>query len=267
MLCWTTGMSHELTLGLAFAAGLGGAGHCWAMCGSLAGGLFFGCAQRAGAVSHAAYHLGRVSGYSVLGALTAGLGQALVLTGGVGQGQAGLYLLAGWAVVTVGVWQLLFPVGRLGSAGAEAACAGRRDRSGRPVAGPGKQGRRLAWLACLGRQDGPQEGIGKAAQAVQRSRAAPFLLAGLLNALMPCAMVYSLAIKATTAASLLQGASWLLAFGLGTLPAMAVAGAAAHWLGSRALSGLRRVAAVCLIGLGAQAVVSGAGFFRVMARL
>lgn len=210
-------MGGELTLGMAFLAGLAGAGHCWAMCGGLVGGLFLGCGRCAGVRGHAGYHLGRVLGYTSIGALAAFLGQAIVLTGGVGQGQGALYVVAGLAVTGMGIWLAFFPPPRL---------QGRE-----PNIGPG------------------------------------LLFAGLLNALMPCALVYSLAVKAMTAPSVAHGAAWLFAFGLGTVPAMAAAGALAHWLGAQAMVWLRRAAALLVIALGIQAGWAGAEFFRVMGRL
>jgi sulfite exporter TauE/SafE len=67
-------------------------------------------------------------------------------------------------------------------------------------------------------------------------------IAGFLNGLMPCALVFSLTLKAATAPSVATGAAWLFVFGLGTVPAMALAGGLAHWLGAQALVWLRRAA-------------------------
>lgn len=234
-------MGGELTLGLAFLAGLAGAGHCWTMCGGLVGGLFVGCGRCAGIRGHAAYHLGRVLGYTALGVLAAALGQAVVLTGGVGRGQGLLYVLAGLAVAGVGAWLLWrsfppFPKGGRGdSKGVEVPVT--RGNSLPPPFGKGGRG----W--------------------------GYFGFAGLFNALMPCALVYSLAVKAMTAPSIPQGAAWLFAFGLGTVPAMAVAGALAHWLGGQSLVWLRRGAALLVLALGVQAALAGAEFFRVMGHL
>jgi sulfite exporter TauE/SafE len=44
---------------------------------------------------HLGYHAGRVLAYTLLGALAAGIGQAIVLTGEVGLAQAVLYVVAG----------------------------------------------------------------------------------------------------------------------------------------------------------------------------
>jgi hypothetical protein len=102
-------MQPELTLSLAFLAGLAGAGHCWAMCGGLVGGLFVhaGVGQRVDL--QLAYHAGRVLAYSLVGALAAGIGQAIVLTGGVGRVQGVLYIVAGLMAVLAGAWAMRRP--------------------------------------------------------------------------------------------------------------------------------------------------------------
>lgn len=207
-------MGAELTLPLAFLAGLAGAGHCWTMCGGLASGLFLaGGGQRI--YPHLAYHAGRVLAYTLLGGLAAAIGREIVLTGGVGRAQGVLYVVAGALVVLAG-----------------ARVAG----WARPLAWP------QAW-------------------------AWPWPVAGFFNGLMPCALVFSLTLKAATAPAIATGAAWLFVFGLGTVPAMLVAGVLAHWLGAQALVWLRRAAGLLVMALGLQAVLDGAEFFRVMQHL
>lgn len=226
-------MNAELTLPLAFLVGLAGAGHCWAMCGGLVGGLFGGlfggllggllggqgcggCNRRQVGLlwPHLGYHAGRVLAYTLLGALAAGIGQAIVLTGEVGLAQAVLYVIAGLGVVLTGAWMLYSPT--------------------RPV----------------------MPGTNKS-----------FAIAGFLNGLMPCALVFSITLKAATAPSVASGAAWLFAFGLGTVPAMALAGALAQGLGTQSLVWLRRAAGLLVMLLGGQAVWSGYRFFQVMLHL
>jgi uncharacterized protein len=84
---------------------------------------------------------------------------------------------------------------------------------------------------------------------------------------MPCALVFSVTLKAATAPSVATGAAWLFAFGLGTVPAMALAAGLAHWLGAQALVWLRRAAGLLVIGLGLQAIWAGYKFFQVMLHL
>ena len=213
-------MGDELTLPLAFMAGLAGAGHCWTMCGGLVGGLFVGRCAGCGSrgkqklLPHFGYHAGRVLAYTLLGGLAAGIGQAIVLTGEVGLAQAVLYIVAGLGVVLAGAWMLYSPT---------------------PHVFPGG---------------------GKS-----------FAMAGFLNGLMPCALVFSLTLKAATAPSIATGAAWLFVFGLGTVPAMALASGLAHWLGAQALLWLRRATGLLVIGLGLQAIWAGYKFFQVMLHL
>jgi len=210
-------MHAELTLPLAFLAGLAGAGHCWAMCGGLVGGAFLAFADGRQALPHVAYHGGRVLAYTLLGALAAGIGQAIVLTGGAGRAQGVLYLVAGVLVLLAGA----------------------------RVAG---------WLPLPGFM-------------ASKSPSWPWPIAGFLSGLMPCALVFSLTLKAATAPSVASGAAWLFAFGLGTVPAMLLAGVLAHWLGGQSRIWLRRAAGLLVMALGLQAVLAGAKFFHVMLHL
>jgi len=227
-------METELTLTLAFLAGLAGAGHCWAMCGGLVGGLFVGRGCAGGGCQplglllrpHLGYHAGRVLAYTLLGALAAGIGQAIVLTGEVGLAQAVLYVVAGVLVVLSGALAMRGSVG----------CAVRTE----------------AFVPPMVRAVHPTVKFG---------------VAGFLNGLMPCALVFSLTLKAATAPSVATGAAWLFAFGLGTVPAMALAAVLAHGLGAQSLLWLRRAAGLLVIGLGLQAIWAGYKFFQVMLHL
>jgi sulfite exporter TauE/SafE len=231
-------MNADMTLALAFLAGLSGAGHCWAMCGGLAGAAFLAGAGDSRRVwPHVGYHAGRVLAYTLLGGFAAGIGQAVVLTGGVGRAQGGLYVLAGLAVILAGLKVMGFPVFSR-AAGSVGETAVLRHF---PLASPRLPG------ACAGGQLWP--------------------IAGGLNGLMPCALVFSIALKAATAPSVLTGAAWLLAFGLGTLPAMLLAGIFARWLGAQPRAWLRRAAGLLVVALGVQAVWAGAKFFHVMLHL
>ncbi len=254
-------MDAELTLPLAFLAGLAGAGHCWTMCGGLVGGAFLGlgCRRDARATSaqrqalpHLAYHGGRVLAYTLIGALAAGIGQAIVLTGGIGRAQGALYVVAGVGVVLVGALAMRRDV--------DVGCA-RKGHAGLVSA----EAQRLRCAARTGScsAEAGVSGTGLLARAAHPT----FVLAGFLNGLMPCALVFSLALKAATAPSVATGAAWLFAFGLGTVPAMALAGGLAHWLGGQSLLWLRRVGGLLIVALGAQAVWAGAQFFNVMLHL
>jgi sulfite exporter TauE/SafE len=224
-------MDTELTMTLAFFAGLGGAGHCLGMCGAFAGASGLTCAGRSAPSTIralAAYHLARIAAYTLIGALAAAIGSTLVLDGRMGLAQSVLYIAAGLWVILIGLRALYLP-----------------------------------WLP------GPQ--VARGPVVISRHRLiVPGLprhaLAGWLNGWMPCALVFSLAVKAATAPSIGHGAAWLLAFGLGTLSAMASASALARWL-TEAGTWPKRIAGIAVVLLGVQSVITGIDFFLVMRHL
>lgn len=175
----------------AFMAGLMGSGHCFAMCGGIAGSL--GALTAATRTTKAArsaleFNLGRLLSYSLLGGVTAGLigvagrtsqlqslGRALRLVTVIMVALIGLRFLLNWRGLDIierlgaRVWQRVFPW---------AMKAGSRpDRAGR------------------------------------------FLL-GLCWGFLPCGLVYTLLLTAASTGSVIAGSITMLAFGLGTLPAM-----------------------------------------------
>jgi sulfite exporter TauE/SafE len=255
-------MNAEPTLVLAFLAGLAGAGHCWTMCGGIAGGAFLACAGPSRRVwPHLGYHAGRVLAYTLLGGLAAGIGQAIVLTGGVGRVQGGLYVVAGVLMVWAGLRVMGFlPLPRAGEGrgeGDENENENPRNLSGTLTPIPSDE----TSSQSTGRADGARQA---AAYPACGRGGKNWPLAGFFNGLMPCALVFSLTLKAATAPSIFHGAGWLFAFGLGTVPAMLLASVLAHWLGGQSRLWLRRGAGLLVVVLGLRAVLAGAEFFRVM---
>jgi sulfite exporter TauE/SafE len=84
--------------------------------------------------------------------------------------------------------------------------------------------------------------------------------AGILWGWLPCAFVYGALAAAALAGSPARGAAAMLAFGIGTLPALVAAGLAATqaraWLGRRAV---RTAAGSALLGLGTYGLVHAGG--------
>ena len=214
-------MSDWLALVIpAVAAGVFGSAHCLGMCGGLSG-LF---AMHTGARSTASqpvlavtYNLGRIVSYALLGALSATAGQELI---GVMPALAvPIRLVAGLVIVLMGVqiafgWQLLAPVEKAGS---------------------------HLWrlVSPLTKRVLP---VTSAARAIGL---------GLLWGLLPCGLVYSMLLVAMAGSDPLHGATVMIAFGIGTTPAMLVTGLGAASL-SRLLSNKRRalVAGLLLVAIG-----------------
>ena len=79
----------------------------------------------------------------------------------------------------------------------------------------------------------------------------------MLNGLLPCGLVYLALISAVAAGSFLNGATYMFAFGLGTLPAMMAVGFFKQWFSPAPRSRMRRltpvlmaVAGIWLVGRG-----------------
>lgn len=217
-------MSIEVGYSLAFATGLLGAGHCLGMCGGLNGGLFLRYGAFPGVPQILAFHGARVGLYGLLGAGGALAGRVLTQSGLFGKAQGLLLILAGLLITLLGLHLLLW---------------GRTTRTANPgtllVAPPTPT--RMDWRP---------------------------LATGLVNGLVPCGLVFSVAVKAAATANPVQAALLMLAFGAGTLPAMATLSLFAAWAGTRMRGLMVRLAALTLTLLGLWTLYEGWVFFDVM---
>jgi hypothetical protein len=224
-------LAEGIPYGLAFMTGLLGSGHCIGMCGGLVSGFFMKLGAR-GVRPYLAYHGARLAVYAVIGLVAAALGTVLVQTGQFGRLQGALQILAGLAIIFLGFDLVgLSPMqNRLGFAP-------------------------LAWLrAQIGR-------------ALQRGPVLGAAIGGAINGLMPCSMTMAMAVKATTMSSVPQGVLFMLAFGVGTLPAMLSASFLFGRLTPKLRLGLVRVAALFVVALGISALWQGTRYYLVMTRL
>lgn len=178
----------------AFVAGLVTSLHCAGMCGPLACSLM---PTRTPAGQHAAdpqtvstvYHVSRLTGYSLLGAVAGGLGRTPLTF----VSQSALRWLP-WILV-------LFFV----------ALALRWDRHLPKIAALGKLTWKLqAWLRG-------------------RSRVQAAAALGFATPLLPCGPLYFLVALALLSGSALRGVEFMLAFGLGTVPLLWLAQTQFHW--------------------------------------
>ncbi len=90
------------------------------------------------------------------------------------------------------------------------------------------------------------------------------LLGGVLNGLVPCSLVFSVALQAAAGAEPLRAAGLMLAFGLGTLPTMLTVGLFAHLVGDRARGLFTRLAGLSVLALGGWTFYQGFVFFDIM---
>jgi sulfite exporter TauE/SafE len=212
----------ELLLPAAFAAGFFGSTHCLAMCGGIV--LLFegvGAPSPRSMLRRLGYHLGRLLFYMVLGAL-AGASGAL-LTSGFTSSLAVLRVVAAVLLVLLGLNLLLDlrSLQFLESAGS------------------------VLWkkISPLTRYVLPISSVPHA------------LAAGFLWGALPCGLVYSAVALAATGGSAVSGATVMLAFWAGTVPALFVVGTSAgslgRWKNKRAL---RVAAGLLMILFGAIAL-------------
>jgi sulfite exporter TauE/SafE len=183
----------------AFATGLLGSTHCLGMCAGMSG-LFAAGATVATIKTQLplalAYNGGRILSYAFLGGVIAIIGGSAVATlpklaGPVRIGSGVLIILIGLQVAFR--WRLLSPVEKVGA---------------------------LIWNRIAPRARGfmPANTVTKAAGL------------GLMWGWLPCGLVYSALLLAATTADAAGGALVMIAFGLGTLPAMILSGLGASKL-------------------------------------
>ncbi len=175
----------------AFVAGLVTSLHCAGMCGPLACSLMPVKGDRADAQTvSTVYHVSRLTGYALLGAVAGGLGRTPLTW----ISQSALRWLP-WVMV-------LFFI----------ALALRWDRHLPKLAALGRGTLRLqTWLRG-------------------RSRTTAAAALGLATPLLPCGPLYFLVALAFLSGSAVRGVEFMLAFGLGTVPLLWLAQTQFHWV-------------------------------------
>lgn len=206
-------MSPALLAGIVATSALGSL-HCVAMCGPLVG-LHGGARSVRLAFAHS---LGRLTTYVALGAVAGLLGGALDLAGRLGGVQRIAMLAAGGAVIAVG---LVHAARAFGIAWfARARPARRSPFSSALVQLKARKPRTRAWLM------------------------------GALTGLIPCGWLWAFVVTAGSTARVSTGALVMLAFWLGTVPAMVGLLGFAGPLFARLRTRMPAVTALALIALG-----------------
>lgn len=207
----------------ALIAGFLGSPHCAGMCGGFAGAASLHADRRTTAASGAAWHLGRLTAYAGLGALTGSAGAARVLTSPVG----------GWITLV-----FLVPLA-LSLAGM-------------------KGGQLPPWFAPRLRAAVTNAYLPVAAR-LARHRGLPGRYAfGLATALLPCGLLWSGLALAAATGNAVAGAATMAVFFLGTLPALIAASAGLRRLATSRPWARRTVAfAVLAVGVWSISMRSG----------
>ena len=212
-------------LGALIAAFLGSP-HCAGMCGGFAGAASIHADRRTSAMSAAAWHLGRLTAYAGLGALTGAAGAARVLTSPIG----------GWVTLA-----LLVPL--------VLSLAGARSVHLPPWFVPRLRAAvNAAYVRVVAR--------------LARHRGYPARYAfGLATALLPCGLLWSGLALAAATGNPTAGALTMSAFFFGTLPALLAASAGLRRLAT-SRPWARRTVALAVLAVGVWSVSMRSGWLE-----
>jgi len=209
---------------------LGSVGHCIGMCGGIV--VAYSSSKidqdspwRTQTLSHLAYNFGRVTTYTVLGAVFGLIGKVIAftpITKGV------LFVLTGVLMILVGA-SLLGNIKFLNSAEWSVSRQGWFQRAFKTL--------------------------------IQSRSLSSFYLLGMLNGIIPCGLVYSFAIFAASTASPLWGALVMATFGLATIPALLFLGTITKFLQRGSLRGtMMKLAAMLVVFYGFFTLYKGYKF-------
>ena len=225
------GMQHVVATGgfdygLAFMAGVLGSGHCLGMCGALVSGYFMNSGPTRSLWPYFVYQLARIFIYSMVGMAAAALGVVLVSSGIFGKMQSILQMFIGSVVI-------ILALGILG------------------------------WIPFQGSVKLIPMSLLRRGYAESRTRG-PILgamIAGLLNGLMPCPLTFAMAVKATSATTILEGGLLMLTFGAGTLPTMLFVSVAFGKMSAHFRGLMLKSAAFIMIVMGSNTIYMGMSFY------
>lgn len=206
---------ESMNLTAAFLFGLMGGAHCIGMCGGIMSTLALARSQHSSLITNLlAYNSGRILTYTLTGALVAFFGTLLseqLISIGVALRVLASVMLIMMALYLANWWKGLVHIEQVG---------------------------RYLWrfIQPLASKLMPVRNAGQA------------LLLGLVWGWLPCGLIYSVLIWTLSASSPVEGALIMLAFGLGTLPAMILTGGLAAQFKQLSQSPiLRSVSAILII--------------------
>jgi len=209
-----------------------GFGHCLGMCGPIVVSLSLNLKGKGIIIPHTLYNLGRVTTYGILGGVMGATGSFTAVTSKIAAFQKGTMIIAGVLIMVMGVamsgW---LPVGKIF-------------------------------------QDyyNPNSAITRGFRALTKKRSVwTYFPLGLLLGLLPCGPVYTALITAvragmessTLSSGALTGAGLMVAFGLGTVPALFLLANLTSVSQLRSRDVIYKVGAVLMIGVGVYYVVKG----------
>jgi uncharacterized protein len=215
-----------IDLWLTFLTALLASGHCIGMCGGMVAAYSLKLPKKSGfplLLPHLLYGMGRVLTYIMLGALSGWIGSLSFTLDRPEYLQGWPFLLAGGVMVWMGL-----------------------DTAG--------------LLAFIRHRDEGNKG-GLFSYLTQRLMQGEFwgrtLLLGVVTGFLPCTLHWAFQVKAMAVGSIAGGMATLLAFGLGTLPALWGFGLISTWLSQKARQRLLQGAGLLIVIMGLMAIWRG----------
>lgn len=211
---------------MAFLTGLvGGFGHCVGMCGPVVGCLALatgGTGFRRSSVGLLVYHAGRLTTYGFIGAVMGITGSFVNVAGRLAGAQQVVAVAAGVVMIVLGLRAAGISIGPTRFESVAAA-------------------RVVSFVRGVLEDGGP-------------GRLYP---AGLVLGILPCGLSWTVFLGAAGTGSPTEGMLLALAFGLGTLPALLLVGAAGALLAARVRGALHRLGGLLVAAMGALLVLRG----------
>jgi len=218
-----------LFLGTGFTVGFG---HCVGMCGPIVVSLSLALEKRGIAAPHLLYHAGRISTYTLLGGIVGLTGSFTRVTAAMAGLQKGVLIFSGILIMAMALimtgW---IPRGKI-----------------------------------FGDHANPRGIVSRAFKGLSTPRSAiGYYPLGLVLGLLPCGPVYTALIGAARAGmeaegpsgAILRGACLMLAFGLGTVPALFLVARLSdlRWIKSR--DRVYQLGSILMLGVGVYFVIRG----------
>lgn len=213
-------ISSQLSYGMIFVVGLITGLHCIGMCGSFVIGYTVKDAEhgRSAYLSHILYGTGKTLSYAMFGALFGFIGSVVSITP----------FISGVSILLAGIFLIIFGLNTLGL-----FAVLKRVRIKQP------------------------EAMARYANRKRRNSRSPFFIGFFSGFLLGCGPLQAMYIMAAGNGDPIEGAKFLAAFGLGTLPALLGFGMATRWLSGAMTHRITQISGVILLVMGTMMLNKG----------
>ncbi len=213
-------ISSQLSYGMIFVVGLITGLHCIGMCGSFVIGYTVKDAEhgRSAYLSHILYGAGKTISYAMFGAIFGFIGSVVSITP----------FISGVSILLAGIFLIIFGLNTL-----NVFSVLKRVRIKQP------------------------EAMTRYANKKRRNSRSPFFIGFFSGFLLGCGPLQAMYIMAAGNGDPIEGAKFLAAFGLGTLPALLGFGMATRWLSGTMTRRITQISGVILLVMGTMMLNKG----------